>query len=115
MREALKRSDYNVTLSGSQYGDSSIAAQILSGLTLLILPYTVDTNYDIQFIAENVRTGDKFSGAVADSYHTTVQLLLFLAAPVATRGQSETMDLLADHLYEQLRSKGAFSTDAASR
>jgi hypothetical protein len=100
--------DYNLTLSGSQYGESSIGMQILSGLTLFILPYTVDTKFDVQYVVENVKTGQKFSSAVEDSYGTTVELLLFLAAPIATRGQSKTMDAIADHLYEQLRSKGAF-------
>jgi hypothetical protein len=102
------KSDYNLTLSGSQYGESSIGMQILSGLTLFLLPYTVDTKYDVQYVLENVKTGEKFSAAVEDSYHTTVELLLFLAAPIATRGQSKTMDAIADHLYEQLRRKGAF-------
>jgi hypothetical protein len=102
------KADYNLTLSGSQYGESSIGMQILSGLTLFLLPYTVDTKYDLQYVVENVKTGEKFSAAVEDSYHTTVELLLFVAAPIAARGQSKTMDAIADHLYDQLRRKGAF-------
>jgi hypothetical protein len=100
--------DYNLTLSGSQYGDSSITAQIFSGLTLLLLPYTVDTKYDVQYVLENAETGEKFSAAVEDSYHTTVELLLFLALPFSTRGQSRTMENMSDHLYDQLRAQGAF-------
>lgn len=106
------KADYNVTLSGSQYGESSIAMQIFSGLTLLLLPYTVDTKLDLQFTLEEVGTGQRYSAEVADSYHTTVELLLFLAAPVALRGQSQTFDNIADHLYEQLRAKGAFGAAA---
>jgi hypothetical protein len=105
--------DYNLTLSGSQYGDSSIAGQILSGLTLLIIPYTVDTKYDVQYVLENVKTGAKFSASVEDSYHTIVELFLFLALPISARGQSETMDNMADHLYEQLRAQGAFGETTA--
>jgi hypothetical protein len=107
------KADYNLTLSGSQYGESSIGMQILSGLTLLLLPYSVDTKYDVQYVLEDVKTGEKFSAAVEDSYKTTVELLLFVAAPIATRGQSKTMDAMADHLYEQLRRKGAFGAPAA--
>ena len=101
--------DYNITLSGSQYGDSSLVMQFLSGLTLLLLPYTVDSKFDLQYIVEDVRTGEKYSASVADSYHTTVSLLLLPAAPVALRGQRQTMNALADHLYEQVRDAGAFS------
>ena len=106
------KADYNLTLSGSQYGNSSIAMQILSGLTLLILPYTVDTKYDIQYTIENRRTGQRFSASVADSYHTTIELLLFVAAPVAMRGADRTWNAMADHLYEQLRAQGAFDPAA---
>ena len=102
------RADYNLTLSGSQYGDSSIVAQVFSGLTLLLIPYTVDTRYDVQYVLEKVATGEKYSAAVEDSFHTTVELLLFLAAPISLRGHNATMDAMADHLYEQLRAEGAF-------
>jgi hypothetical protein len=94
--------EHQLTLSGSQYGDSSIAAQILSGLTLFLIPYTVDTKYDIQYLYENARTGARCSAEVADSYHTTVELLLFLAAPFSTRGMQKTMGAMGDHVYDQL-------------
>lgn len=105
--------DYNLTLSGSQYGESSIAMQLLSGLTLLVLPYSVDTKYDIQYTLENGRTGDRFSAGVAESYETWVELLLVLAAPVSTRGMSDTMDRMSLHLYEQLRVQDAFGAPEA--
>jgi hypothetical protein len=75
---------------------------------LLLLPYTVDTRFDVQYVLENVETGEKYSAAVEDSFHTTVELLLFLAAPISMRGHHATMDAMADHLYEQLRAEGAF-------
>jgi hypothetical protein len=102
--------DYNITLSGSQYGDSSVIAQIFSGLTLLILPYTVDTKFDLQYVIENVGTGERYSASAADSYHTTVELLLFLAAPISMRGHTKTMNAIADHLYQQLKDAGAFAS-----
>lgn len=37
--------DYNLTLSGSHKVDSSTAMQIISGITLTIIPYTVDQEY----------------------------------------------------------------------
>ena len=103
-----EKSQHRLTLSGSQYGDSSLFAQVLSGLTLMILPYTVDTKYDIQYVYENTATGDRCSAEVADSYHTTVELLLFLAAPFSMIGQKSTMDGMADHLYDQLHRECGF-------
>lgn len=106
--EFTGKTPYQMTLSGSQYGDSSVAAQLLSGLTLLILPYTVDSKYDIQYTLEDTRTGARHSAAVADSYHTTVELFLFLAAPVSLRGADQTWTAMGDHIYQQLREQGAF-------
>jgi hypothetical protein len=74
----------------------------------LILPYTVDSRYDVQFTLENVSTGEKYSAAVEDSYHTTIELLLILALPFSGRGMNATMEAMADHLYFQLQEKGAF-------
>jgi len=102
------KADYNLTLSGSQYGESSVAMQILSGLTLFLIPYSVDTRFDIQYTLENVKTGAKFSAGVEDSYKTWSELLLFVAAPFSMRGASKTWNSMADHLYEQLRAEGAF-------
>lgn len=103
------KADYDLTLSGSQYGESSIAMQILSGLTLFLIPYSVDTRFDVQYTLENVKTGAKYSAAVEDGYATWIELFLFLAAPVSTRGAAKTWDGMADHLYEQLRAQGAFA------
>jgi len=100
--------EHRLTLSGSQYGDSSIVAQIFSGLTLFVIPYTVDTKYDIQYVYENTRTGARCSAEVVDSYHTTVELLLFLAAPFSTRGINKTMGSMGDHIYDQLQRECGF-------
>ena len=100
--------DYELTLNGSQYGESSIFLQLLSGLTLMVLPYSVDTNYDINYVLAD-RAGNRHSAAVADSYTTWVEVLLILAAPVSLSGANSTWDKMAHHLYGQLHSKGAFA------
>jgi hypothetical protein len=102
------KADYNLTLSGSQYGESSIAMQLVSGLTLMLIPYTVDTRYDVHYVLQDVHSGAQYSAAVEDSFHTTIELLLFLAAPISMRGANATFDAMADHLYQQLRDEGAF-------
>lgn len=102
------KADYNLTLSGSQSGESSVAMQILSGLTLLLIPHSVDTRYDIQYTLENVKTGATHSAGVEDGYKTWFELLLFLAAPFSAGGAQKTWNGMADHLYEELRAQGAF-------
>jgi hypothetical protein len=100
--------DYELTLNGSQYGDSSIPMQILSGLTLMLLPYSVTQNYDVQYVLEDVRSGRKYSAGVQESDKTWVELLLIFALPVAHRGHTETVRNMGDHLYEQFHRQGAF-------
>jgi hypothetical protein len=103
------KADYDLTLSGSQYGESSIALQIVSGLTRLLIPNTVDNRYDIQYTLVNVKTGAKYSASVEDRYEMWSELFLVFALPWSGRGASKTWDLMADHLYEQLRAQGAFA------
>jgi hypothetical protein len=100
--------DLNLTLSGERTDRGNPLLQIASALTLALLPYTLDTRYDVTVVVENVETGETYRAAVADGYRTTVELLLVLAAPLATRGEERTVDAIADHLYEQLRQQGAF-------
>jgi hypothetical protein len=105
--------DYDLTLSGTQYGESSIGMQILSGLTLMVLPYSVTQNYDIQYLVQDAKTGEKYSAAVQESNKTYVELFLVLALPFGQRGQKETIQRMSDHLYDQLYRQGAFQHAAA--
>ncbi len=106
------KADYDVTLSGSQYGESSIAMQFLSGLTLTLLPYTVTQNYDIQYTLLDVKSGKKYSASVQESSKTYVELFLVFASPFSYQNQKETMARMGDHLYEQLYNQGAFQRAA---
>jgi hypothetical protein len=99
---------YNLTLTGSQYGESSIGMQILSGLTLFLIPYTVTTNYDIQFTLADVKTGKKYTGGVEESNKTYVELFLLFALPFAINNESAMFERIGDHLYNQLYRQGAF-------
>ena len=103
------KADYNLTLSGSQYGESWIALQIVSGLTLFLIPHSVNTRFDIQYTLENVKTGAKYSAGVEDSYKMWSELFLVFALPFSGKGSSQTFNGMADHLYEQLRAQGAFN------
>lgn len=104
--------DQRLTLSGSQYGESSIFMQILGGLTLTLLPYSVTQHYDLQYVLEDVRSGTKYSASVQESDKAWVQLFLLFALPVGQRGHEQTVQSMGDHLYQQLSRQGAFQPAA---
>ena len=106
--------DYELTLSGSQYGESSIFLQILCGLTLFLTPYTVTQNYDVQYVLDDPRSGQHYSATIQGQDKAWVQLFLLFALPVANRGHEETVGRIAEHLYQQLRDQGAFQPAAAA-
>lgn len=105
-----KTADYNLTLSGTQYGESSIAMQLLSGITLFLLPYSVTHNYDIQYTVDEVKTGKKYSVAIQESDEVYVELFLLFTLPFAGDGHQETLQKIGDHLYDQLSRQGAFKS-----
>jgi hypothetical protein len=78
------KAGYNLILSGSQYGDSSIGMQILSGLTLTLIPHTVTQNYDIQYTLTDVKTGKKYTGSIEESNKGYIQLFLLFAFLLAS-------------------------------
>lgn len=107
-RSFSRTADYNLTLNGTQYGESSIGMQILSGLTLFLIPYTVKQNYDIRYSVEDVKTGKMYSAAVQESDETIFELFLLFALPIGQRGHQDTVQRMGDHLYDQLYRQGAF-------
>jgi hypothetical protein len=102
------KADYNLTLSGSQYAESSIGMQILSGLTLFLIPYTVTENYDLQYRLTDVKTGQKYSGSIEESNKGYVELFLLFGAPFGIHNQQKMFERMGDHLYDQLYQQGAF-------
>lgn len=110
-----ENAEYEITLSGTQEGDSSIALQILSGLTLMVLPYSVDSQFDAVYTVRDRRTGQTWKADVSDSYNTVISLLLLPATPFAQGGASKTWDRIAANLYDQLRSRGAFGQAAGQQ
>lgn len=102
--------EYNLTLAGHQEGESSVVMQFLSGLTLFILPYWVNTQFDLVYSLEHVRSGKTFEAKASDNYRTITQLLLFPIAPFAMGGLLRTHGRLADHIYQQFTEQGAFTS-----
>lgn len=106
--EFTGKADYELTLSGSQYGDSSIGMQILSGLTLTLIPYTVTQNYDIQYTLADVKTGKKYTGSIEEANKGYVELFMLFALPFSKQNQDAMFERIGDHLYDQLYRNGAF-------
>lgn len=108
--------DYDLTLSGSQYGESNVALQLLSGLTLTLIPYSVTQHYDLSYSVKDAKSGQLYSATVQDTEMAYVQLFLIFALPWAVMNHNANMQRIGDHLYDQLRTQGAFeSTTAAPR
>jgi len=101
--------DYEITLSGKQEGESSIFLQIISGLSLVVIPYYVDTWIDASFDVRDRRSGKTYHAQVRDSFNTVISLLLVPISPFAQGGRSRTWDRIAENLYSQLKAQGAFS------
>ena len=104
---------YRITLSGHQEGESSVFLQVLSGLTLYVIPHYVDTEFDLHFTVENTETGCSFEAEVVDSYNTVISLILLPLLPFSQIGASHTFDRIADNLYAQIVEQGAFEKDAS--
>jgi hypothetical protein len=100
--------EYNLTLTGHQEGQSSVAMQVLSGLTLFLIPYSINTQLDLVYSLEHVETGKTFEARASDSFRSITQLLLFPISPFAMGGIQRTHERLADHLYARLAEQGAF-------
>lgn len=106
--------DYEVTLGGFQDGDSSVLLQIVSGLTLVVIPYYVNTNFTVKYDVRDPRTDQVWHAEVEESYNAVISLLLMPISPFAQGGRTKTFDRIAANLYQQLRSQGAFERPPAS-
>jgi len=100
---------YNLTLEGKQKGKSSVGMQVLSGLTLFIIPHSVETSYDLVYILENVNTGKIYKSEVSEGMKTVSWLLFFPAFPFSFIGASNTYENIAEHVYQDFVRQGAFS------
>jgi len=104
--------DYNLTLSGRHIVDSSTVMQILSGLTLTIIPYTVDQEYDLVYTLENTKTGNTYTTEVNETESMWGWLLFFPAIPFSMVGSMNAIEHLSEHIYQDFVKQGAFSNES---
>jgi hypothetical protein len=103
-----KRTDYTLTLSGSQRGDSNIGMQVISGLTLFLIPNNVHTTFDVEYTLKNNKNGKTYTSRASEEMDSWFWLLYFPIAPFSGLGLSNTMDHIAEHVYQDFVSQGAF-------
>jgi len=100
--------DYNLTLSGKHIVDSSVAMQIICGLTLMIVPSFVDQEYDLTYTLENVKTGKVYKTTVRETESMAMWLLFFPAFPFSMVGSMNAIEHLSEHAYQDFVKQGAF-------
>jgi hypothetical protein len=83
--------------------------QILSGLTLTIIPYTVDQEYNLIYTLENVTTGEFYTSKATETESMIGWLLFFPAFPFSMVGSMNSMEHLSEHIYQDFVKQGAFS------
>jgi hypothetical protein len=103
--------EYNLTLRGHQEGKSSVFMQVISGLTLFIIPNNMNTSYDLIYELEEVKTGKKYTTEVSEDMTTTQWLLFFPAFPFSFIGASNTYERLSEHAYQDFVKQGAFAAE----
>ena len=106
------KADYNLTLEGHQEGESNIALQLISGLTLFLIPYWVHQDHDLRYVLEHVETGRRFEATASDRYTSVVELLLAPVSPFFLGGAMRTWERLGNHLYQQLADQDAFDSSS---
>ena len=111
--EFSESSVFRLTLSGHQEGESSIFLQTISGLTLTLIPYSVNSKMDLSYSLRNAESGCVFNAIASDSFNTIIGLLLLPISPFTQGGRTRTYDRIANNLYSQLATQGAFQEQAA--
>ena len=81
--------------------------QIISGLTLTIIPSFVDQEYSLVYTLENVKTGKVYETRVNETESMTMWLLFFPAFPFSMIGSMNTMEHLSEHVYQDFVKQGA--------
>ncbi|MGR8998205.1 MAG: hypothetical protein ACU88J_04050 [Gammaproteobacteria bacterium] len=109
LEKFTESADYDLTLKGTQMGESSVGMQIISGLTLMIIPYSVKTTYDLEYVLKNVKTGKIYTSKVTDDVSSRMWLLFFPAFPFSGLGLANTIERISEHVYQDFVKQGAFS------
>ncbi|MFT4840258.1 MAG: hypothetical protein ACI90M_000713 [Candidatus Azotimanducaceae bacterium] len=103
-------SDYTLTLTGNLDGESSVVLQVISGLTLLIIPNTIDAHAFLVFELKRTRDEAVFKATVAEDVNQVTWLPFILGLPWMNAGINHAIDKMALHAYQQFVAQGAFES-----
>lgn len=106
--------DYEVVLTGSQNGKSNIGMQVLSGLTLMIIPYAVDQNYEITIKRRDVKTGEVKTATAKYRYYQLVSILHLPFFPFILVSETKADQRVAASLWCQMSPEDCKSKEPAS-
>jgi hypothetical protein len=101
--------DYTLTLSGNLDGESSVVMQVISGLTLLLIPHAIDAHAYLTFELKRTKDGATFKVSAAEDVHQLTWLPLILGLPWMNAGVDSALDKIGLHIYQQFASQGAFA------
>jgi hypothetical protein len=107
--ELNREPDYTLTLSGVKDENGSIAAAVLSGLSLMLIPVSSTITYDLQFDLINNHTHKHYTTKAKNAVTSWSQILLLPALPFSWIGGNNMISDIADYAYDDLNKQGAFS------
>ena len=110
----LGDAQYSLILQGSQQDTSNKYMKIISALTFLLIPATIETAYDLNYELTELASGNKYTVNIADSVDTTTWLLFFPAIPFSSVGTNKTFARIAEHVYQEFVRQGAFLAQQTS-
>jgi hypothetical protein len=106
--------DYEVVLSGRMHGESNVILQIISGLTLMIIPHYVDQNVDITIKRRDVSTGEVKTAQASYRYYQLVSLVHLPFFPFAVASEVKADKRLAASLWCQMSPEDCASREPPS-
>jgi hypothetical protein len=108
------RAEYTLTLTGNVDGKSSVVLQVISGLTLLLIPHTINARTYLTFELKRERDGATFKASAAEDVHQITWLPLIVGLPWMNAGVNSALDKVALHIYQQFAAQGAFDAVPSS-
>jgi hypothetical protein len=106
-------SELRLILGGSGTMKSNVGLQVLSGLTLLVIPVYGEQTFDVTVMGTRADLeGREFHAAAKEGVEEWIQLFLLPTMFFAPGVDSDARARVGDHVYLQLQEQGAFENPA---
>jgi len=104
-----KSGEYTLILEGRLDGESNIILQILSSLTLFVIPFDIDASANLTFKLENTITGEKYVSKSYETINQTWWIVFLPALPFMYAGENDLYERMSEHVYQDFVAQGAFN------